>query len=127
MFCYETKISGIKLLRRISCHMLVVKGLVKVYNMLQMIFNRELSEGGTSNHSLWFCSPTLQTPPPPPPSPYSSISTTFVIVGFVKVYNILQMIFNRELSEDGTCNCSLSFCSPNPLTPPPPPTPFLPC
>ena len=65
MFCYETKISGIKLLRRISCHMLVVKGLVKVYNMLQMIFNRELSEGGTSNHSLWFCSPTLQTPPPP--------------------------------------------------------------
>ena len=45
--------------------MLVVKGLVKEYNMLQMIFSRELSEGGTSNHSLWFCSRTPQTPPAP--------------------------------------------------------------
>ena len=51
MFCYDTKLSGIKLLRRISSDMLIVKGLVEVYNTLQMIVNRELLEDGTCNRS----------------------------------------------------------------------------
>ena len=50
VFCYDTKLSGkankdmnINDLGGFSFQILVVKGLVKVYNTLQMIFNRELS------------------------------------------------------------------------------------